>query len=394
MMSSVSGRGQGGDDTMEAWEQLAGAAEQLQAAVRAALGEPQAALGNWDATPLHGGVNTLTEGGGLFALSGTARVGSLERPWSLVLKRCLPAPGRDDPAGIAYWKREPLLYGSGFLDDLPGLRAPRCYGCDQQPDGSIWLWLERVQEDGERRWPLGRWALAARHLGKFNGAYLAGRPLPPALWLGGGRLRSWLARHGPLVERIAAAADIAELRRFWPRPVVEGILRLWQERETFLAALEQLPQTFAHGDAIRRNLLARRSADGSEETVAIDWELAGYYAPGEEVGQTLSVAAAFGDLEPADLPTLDEALFAGYLAGLGDAGWQGDPRPVRFAYAAHAALRNAFNAVGAGVPGAAQRAAAQQNYGRSWEELAERRAAIRPFLLARAEEARRLLAAL
>ena len=35
-----------------------------------------------------------------------------------------------------------------------------------------------------------------------------------------------------------------------------------------------------------------------------------------------------------------------------------------------------------------------ENYGRTWEELAERRAAIRPFLLDRADEARRLMEAL
>jgi len=61
------------------------------------------------------------------------------------------------------------------------------------------------------------------------------------------------------------------------------------------------------------------------------------YAVGEEVGQTLSVAAAFFDLEPADLPALDEALFAAYLAGLADTGWRGDLTEVRFACAAHAA---------------------------------------------------------
>ena len=103
------------------------------------------------------------------------------------------------------------------------------------------------------------------------------------------------------------------------------------------------------------------------------------------------MAAAFYDLEPKDLPELDEALFAGYLAGLRDAGWRGDPRPVRFAYAAHAALRNAFNAVGTRVPDEARRAAANQTYGHTWEELAERRAAVRPFLLERADEARGLL---
>ena len=111
----------------------------------------------------------------------------------------------------------------------------------------------------------------------------------------------------------------------------------------------------------------------------------------EEVGQTLSVAGAFFDVAPDDLPALDEMLFGEYVAGLHDVGWQGDARSVRFAYAAHAALRNAFNAVGTLAPTDAQRAAAQQTYGHTWEELAERRAELRPFLLDRAAEARRLI---
>ncbi len=381
---------------LDVQERLAGAdAARLQEVVRVALGEPGAVLGRWEVAPLRGGGGVRAGDSALYTLSGMARVGAAERPWSAVLRVLAPVAGQDDPTRIHYWKREPLLYSSGLLDDLPaGLRAPRCFGCDERTDGTVWLWLEHVREDGERAWPLERWALAARYLGQFNGAYLDGRPLPRAPWLGGRRLRAWLERHGPLVAQIAAAPDNPDVRRWWPRPMVDAILGLWEERDAFCAALERLPQTFCHGDAIRRNLLSRRRADGSEETMGIDWEFAGHYAAGEEVGQTLSVAGAFFDAEPAGLPALDEALFAGYLAGLRDAGWRGDPQPVRFAYAVHAALRNAFNAVGASAPDEVRRAAAQQNYGRTWEELAERRAALRPFLLDRADEARRLMEAL
>jgi hypothetical protein len=103
------------------------------------------------------------------------------------------------------------------------------------------------------------------------------------------------------------------------------------------------------------------------------------------------VASAFFDLAPTDLPALDEVLFASYLEGLADAGWRGNPRPVRFAHAAHAALRNLVNAVGATVPDEARRAEIVREQGHTWEELAERRAEIRPFLLERADEARQLL---
>jgi hypothetical protein len=382
-------------------ERLAGAnARRLLEVVRTALGKPDAVLGEWEAAPVHKGASSS-----LYRLTGAARVGAAEYPWSVVLKVLEPMAGDHGPGHILYSQRELMLYRSGLLDDLPGgLRAPRCYGCDELEDGAVWLWLEHIREDGERAWPLARWALAARHLGQFNGCYLAGRPLPSDPWLrpseAGGRLRTWLERHQPLVARIAAAPRNPDVRRFWPQPIVDALLRLWEERDVFCTALERLPQTFCHGDAIRRNLFARRGPGGSEETVAIDWEYAGPMAAGEEVGQTVSVAAAFFDVAPADLPALDEALFAGYLAGLGDAGAArnerqgGEERAVRFAYAAHAALRNAFNAVGATLPDEAARAACRQRYGHTWEELAEARAAVRPFLLDRAQEARRLMKSL
>jgi hypothetical protein len=375
---------------LEVRECLAGtAAVRLREVVRAALGEPEALLGGWDAAPVQAAAQHP-----LYMLTGAARVGAAEQSWRVVLKVFKPASHPQDPSHIFYREREMLLYRSGLLNDLPaGLRAPRCYGCDEWEDGTGWLWLEHVQEDGERVWPLARWILAARHLGQFNGAYLAGRPLPQAPWLGGRRLRCWVEAHAERVARIAAAPLDPDVRRFWPQPVVDGILRLWEERDVICTALERLPQTFCHGDAIRRNLLSRRGTDGSEETVGIDWEGAGHMAVGEEIGQTVSVAGAFFDVDPADLPALDEALFAEYLAGLRDAGWRGEERQVRFAHAAAAALRNAFNAVGATVPDEAGRGPIHfhQGRGRTWEELAEARAAVRPFLLDRAQEARGLM---
>jgi hypothetical protein len=359
----------------------------LQEVIRAALHEPAALLAECEALARPGAASSA-----LYRLSGTALVGAVERAWSVVLKTIEPAAGEPDPASIFYPRRELLLYQSGVLDDLPaGLRAPCCYGWDTRPDGSVWLWLEEIREEGEREWPLARWALAARRLGRFNGAYLAGWPLPQTPWLGGRRLRTWLARHEPQVARIAAAPGNPAVRRFWPQSVVDGILRLWEERNALCTALERLPQTFCHGDAIRRNLFARCGADGAEETVAIDWEYAGLMAAGEEIGQMVSVASAFFDVAPGELPALDEALFAGYVAGLHEAGWDGKERHVRFAFAAHAALRNAFNAVGATLPDEAGRAAALQRFGHSWEALAEARAAARPFLLERAQEARGLM---
>ena len=375
---------------LDIWGPLVEMAERrLRELVPRVLGEPSAVPGKWEPVPLKA-FGALDGARSVFNIRGMAHVGVAERPWSLVLKVLGPAAGPHDPAHADYWKRELLLYSSGLLDDLPaGLSAPHYYGCDEPMDGVVWLWLEHVREDRERAWPLERWALAARHLGRFNGTYIVGRSLPSTPWLNGRRLRTLSDRHHSLVAQISKVPGNPAVRRWWPPQVVAAVLRLWEERVAFCDALERLPQTFCHGDAIRRNLLSRAG-----ETVAVDWECAGHYSVGEEVGQTLSVASAFYDLEPADLPALDEELFASYLAGLHDVGWRGDPTQVRFAYVAHAALRNVFNAVGASVPDDWRRAAALQNYGRTWEELAERRADIRPFLLDRADEARRLMEAL
>jgi hypothetical protein len=43
---------------------------------------------------------------------------------------------------------------------------------------------------------------------------------------------------------------------------------------------------------------------------------------------------------------LEEIAFEGYLQGLRDVGWQGDPRQVRLGYAAAASLRYKFNDAG------------------------------------------------
>lgn len=334
----------------------------LQDVVRSVLAEPTATLLTSAVEPRQGGRR-------VHVLSGTARVGSEERSWRVVRKLV-----------DASNEVEAQLYASGRLDHLPpGIRAPRCYG---RHDG--WLWLEHVEDDAPS-WSLDRWADAARRLGRLNGALPAADMLTGHRGLRNARLREILDRHEPLIARIAAAADNPQVSHWWPRPTVDAIIALWHQRAAFCDALERLPQTFAHGDAIRRNLLYR-----ADELVAIDWEQAGLFAPGEEVGQLLSIAAAFFDADPADLPALDEAIFAGYLEGLQPP----NPKTVRVAYAAHAALRNLFNAVGTSVPPPEGAAAAVRTYGHTWDALAERRAIIRPFLLARADEARRLLESL
>src|SRR5918994_3854081 len=264
----------------------------LASMVRDLLDKSEAVIvGEWSCRPLGGGAG---EGIGLYRVSGSARVRDATRPWALVVKVCAATAGAD-PRAWDYPAREGLAYGSGLLDTLPGgLVAPRCLAVEAQPDGTSRLWLEAVTDAHPGPWLLDRYALVARHLGRFNGAYLAGAPLPDQPWLSRGWLRDFVEPSGPNVadlERLAGPGASPLMRQLYPSSVVSEITRLWTERERFLAALDRLPRTLCHQDAFRRNLLHRAGPEG-EELVAVDWAYAGHGAVGGELGQ-LVVASLF-----------------------------------------------------------------------------------------------------
>jgi hypothetical protein len=366
-------------------------------------------VAHWRCEPIRRGIGAAT--GGVYRLAGIGHDRGTLVPWSLVLKVVRPPAGHavggvgvapagwgEAPADAHYWKREALAYQTGLQAELPrGLAAPRCLGIGEpsaRHGRAIWLWLEEVVDAGGARWALDRYHTAARHLGRFNGAYLTTRPLPRARWLSRGLLRAWVAGRCAHSIRLVEQAETWEhpvVRRMFPVPVADRLLRLWAERETFFAALDRLPQTLCHLDASRRNLFARRAADGEDETVAIDWEFVGIGAVGQELGNLVGSTLGFREVEAADAARLEERAFAGYLEGLRDAGWGGDARAVRFAYAASAALLLAFIVPVLDVAtDPAQQGDAAQPGGPLDERLAHQ-AAVTYFLLDLADEARALL---
>ena len=277
-------------------------------------------------------------GRALFRWGGRALVDGVEREWSLILKTWLRDSKTDLPTQWDYWKREFLAYSSGMLADLPGIVAPRLLGAVDD-DRLTYAWLEDVPEGAAARWPTGRYVLAARHLGRFNGAYLADRPIPDLPFLTRTYLRSWtdwlpwtdavrsrLTWSHPLV-----AATI-------PRPPIQRLERLHSNVGLLFDRLEALPQTLSHLDAWRANLIGARSSSGVDRTVAIDWSFVGTAPAGEEVAILVGGSHIWLDAEPDELATMSERTFAAYVEGLREAGWRGDDRVVRFAYAASTAL--------------------------------------------------------
>jgi hypothetical protein len=312
----------------------------------------------------------------------------------MVLKVCRD-PGAEHHRNARapnFWKREFLAYSSGLLDNLPpGVRAPRCYGAEERANGSARLWLEDLTDSYGAPWPLERYALAARHAGQFNGAYLAGRPIPDLPWLSVDAGIWFFELLGPQLERVHGHRDHPIIRREWPEAaVLDRCIRLWREREAFCRALARLPRTLCHMDFFRLNLLAVRSRSGADETVGVDWAFLGTAPVGDELAPLVGSSAIHAGEHVDHVRDLGETCFAGYLAGLRDAGWSGDARLARLGYAA-----GTIRYVGTFIPLVIDNPAAIARIERAWGpfgEFVERWAAVRLYALDLADEARELMA--
>ena len=368
--------------------------------VRRALGAPEAEVETWRAEPLpYRVINRVTTG--LYRVGGTARAGGQTYPWTLFLKelRHLPPDAgssfnpSDDPAHWNYWRREALVYQSGLLDTLPPeLAAPRCYAVSEPAAETLWLWLEDIAGERASEWPLERYGLAARHLGLFQGA-----AAPPALpWLSRGWLRAWVP------EDPGDTPDLAADPRAWRHPLIAGIAppdaservqRLREEREALLQTAERLPQTLCHLDFWPPNLFARRTPDGRDQTVLIDWSQAGPGARGEDPANLVLDSVWMGWVAPEHLAELERLVYAGYLEGLRAAGWDGGAREIRLAFTLTCALRFGLLATAMlrQIHDPAQHELLAQRYRLPFARVAAQRAAAVAYALDLAAEMRALL---
>jgi hypothetical protein len=360
--------------------------------VRRALRSETVEVTDWKYRPAHGGAGDRGMGlSSVYRFAGSGRDHGETVLWSLILKALRPPISKDDPSNWNRLKREADIYRSGYLEDLPGsLRAPRCYSIVERPGGELWLWLEEVTDEISPKWPLARYGLAARHLGQFNGSYLVGRPLPSQTWLSKGLLRAGVTQRATSMVQLRSALDHPLVRRRYPADIVDDVFHLWEEREMFLDALDRLPQTFCHGDASRRNLFARGGVDGCDQTVAIDWALAGIGAIGEEIAPLVWATIGFSEVDLTEAQELSEIVFEGYLEGLRDSGWGGDPQVVRLGYAAASALRYVF-LMGSGLLDESRHAWMEKVFGHQIWELADYWAKMSRFLLSLADEEREML---
>jgi hypothetical protein len=304
--------------------------------VRKSLGSETIRLLDWGVRQLGGGIGNPVSVG-LYRVEGHAQERDKPLAWSIILK-IIQSPANlglvnigegDDLSHWNYWKREPLIYQSGFLETLPdGLSAPRCFGVIEQPGNIIWLWLEDIVDSDKGDWPLERYALAAHHLGQLNGM-----AIPAYAWLARRRLQDWLT----LIPWKTFPWEHPQALKHYPNPERNPFRRLLADNERFLAALDRLPKTVCHGDTYPTNFMTRILPWGQRQIVALDWALAGVAPIGDDLGQL--VLGAQTNLKGVPRVEVDTALFENYLAGLRDSGCQDDARRIRFGYTASAALR-------------------------------------------------------
>ena len=309
--------------------------------VRHSLNRSNFRIQGWRVRKLEGGSGNPVSMG-IYRFEGVGFDRNEWLDWSILLK-IIQSPAnlgydnyRDgqDQARWNYWKRELLLYQSGWLDSLPeGVRAPSCYDAVEIPGNIGGIWLEDVRDSFSGNWPLHRYALAARHLGRLNGIYISRRDLPTYPWLSRQRTRQWLQtipwRDFPW--------DHPMVWQQFSNPGMDNFRSMLEESERFMARLEQLPKTVSHGDSNPVNFISRRLPRNQEQTVAMNWSQVGIEPIGDDLGQL--VYGTYKALKGYKLRDISETLFTSYINGLQDSGCRLDTQLVRFGYVASAAFR-------------------------------------------------------
>lgn len=261
---------------------------------------------------------------------------------SLILKMVNPDESRDREDHYYYWKREALVYQSGMLEQLPDfIRAPICYLIEEQTNGGIWLWLEDMDDQRlDKGWTEQEQKDIAKVLGRFNGTYLTGWPVPTESFVCSGWMNSWVQ----VIESYLVSME--EQKVIWNKLQLNHVhsnvnwerydscrKRVWDLLET----LNRLPRVFAHQDIHSGNVYMDLS-NGYVQLVMIDWQFASISGVGEELGRMFGLILR-KHMDVDKIYEHKEALVQCYLEGLNEAGWKGNADCVRFGFTVTASLR-------------------------------------------------------
>jgi hypothetical protein len=326
--------------------------ETLDELARKATKDPLFKIVDWSCAKIKEPGHPVTAG--VYRFCGTGITGAKQQHWSMILKivqwQDLTNQFGQDIAAIpehgAYWKREALVFQSNIIDDrADGLVPVRCYDVVEKGSDTIWLWLEDLEDAAGFGWNLDRHVLAARHFGQFNGAHIE-RRIDFLPWIHGNRsfLRKWVdAMYRP--ETSLNKPDVIQhpiIQKAFPQSVINRWMRALSNRDKILNKLDGLTQTLSHQDTDKRNLFSRRSDDGLEQTIVIDWAFLGLAAVGEDLGNQVFGNLSFLCVDCSAAREYQESAFSAYIGGLHEAGWESSIDDVYFAFMANALHYLAF----------------------------------------------------
>lgn len=298
------------------------------------LGNKTIRMADWTAEPIHGG---LDKNNCLIRCRGHVMDGQQSLPWSLVIKITGKVADNDDPAGYQYWKREALVYQTRLGDRLPpDLCTPRILGVDELGDDTVWIWMEEVRDDLGGNWQMEAYEQAARQLGRFNGAFLAGKSFPSEPWLAKNFLRNYVERAAPMVAFIRNNPQHTLVRSLYGSNL-PLILAMWEIRGDLLDILDGMPQVFCHQDAFKRNLFLQKG-----KLIAVDWGFCGNAPAGSELVPLIVVPLTLNEIPFSHASEFEKLCIDAYVKGLREAGARVSTRSVRRNFVLSILLRYVF----------------------------------------------------
>src|SRR5580704_2722149 len=256
------------------------------------------------------------------------------------------------------WQYELDIHQSGIGSVLPDrMRTPQLHHVSRPDADHVSLWWEFVRERADP-WTLADYRLAARLLGQLAARRRAGAQVNEALPAvarnahdGGSALRFYASRRV-----FGGMLPVLQSGQVWQHPVLQEALRLVGDQRLpadmvalgarlpqVLDMLDDLPQTYAHGDASPQNLLLPAGEPGT--IVVIDWGFGTLLPVGFDLGQLLVGLAHAGKSAPSALPDIDAAIFPAYLEGLAAEDYRAVPAQVRLGYLGSLAARSALSAL-------------------------------------------------
>jgi hypothetical protein len=301
---------------------------------RQALDQPAASvIGDWETRPIgiSAGVGTL----GIIVTSGTAATSNGQSDWSVVGK-VIDFTDSSEMFALTSPHREVNAYTSGLLDSLHGdhnpesrFRAAQCYGLTKVDNEISVLWLEDMSSAPAVPWHDEHFAPVSRHLGHFAATWIA-KPPERRDWFHANGYAERFRNHTRNSEAIESNGDDRYVGKLATTRLLDYYAFM---RATLLPVVDHLMErqpVLAHIDSMPKNLFPSVTPDGERETVAIDWQVLGYGAPGMDPANLLASSLTWIEMDVDRArrlePDIIDAYFNGRAAGaaLFPVTWIGD----------------------------------------------------------------------